>query len=90
MKTVSTLLTTVFPTVGGYSNSQTLALALSKINNEGFQNIQDPLNFSSVIHHTNLDVCKYVPERDMIINTTVIAALVHQIAQIDTRLPRKE
>jgi hypothetical protein len=31
-----------------------------------------------------------LPERDMKINATVIAALVYQIAQLDMRLPRKD
>ena len=56
----------------------------------GFQIIQDPLNYSTITHHTNLDVLEYVPERDMMINATVIAALVYQIAQLDERLPREE
>lgn len=56
----------------------------------GFQIIQDPLNYSTVTHHTNLDALEYVPERDMMINATVIAALVYQIAERDARLPREE
>ncbi len=56
----------------------------------GFQIIQDPLNYSTVTHHTNLDALEYVPERDMMINATVIAALVYQIAQRDLRLPRED
>ncbi|WP_445737785.1 M20/M25/M40 family metallo-hydrolase [Mariniflexile sp.] len=56
----------------------------------GFQIIQDPLNYNTVTHHTNLDVLEYVPERDMMVNATVIAALVYQIAQEDLRLPREE
>ena len=56
----------------------------------GFQIIQDKLNYSTVTHHTNLDALEYVPERDMIINATVIAALVYQIAQEDSRLPRED
>lgn len=55
-----------------------------------FQIIQDPLNYDTVTHHTNMDVLEYVPERDMKINATVIAALVYQIAQLDKLLPRKE
>ena len=55
----------------------------------GFQIIRDPLNYNTVTHHTNLDVLEYVPERDMKINATVIAALVYQIAQFETRLPRE-
>lgn len=56
----------------------------------GFQIIQDELNYNTVTHHTNLDVLEYVPERDMMVNATVIAALVYQIAQLDERLPREE
>ncbi|MBM1104541.1 M20/M25/M40 family metallo-hydrolase [Aurantibacter crassamenti] len=56
----------------------------------GFQIIQDMLNYQTVTHHTNLDALEYVPERDMMINATVIAALVYQIAQRDTRLPRED
>ncbi len=55
-----------------------------------FQIIQDKLNYSTVTHHTNLDALEYVPERDMMINATVIAALVYQIAELDSRLPREE
>jgi hypothetical protein len=56
----------------------------------GFQIIQDPLNYSTVTHHTNLDDLEYVPQRDMMINATVIAALVYQIAERDSRLPRED
>ncbi|GGG57177.1 M20/M25/M40 family metallo-hydrolase [Bizionia arctica] len=56
----------------------------------GFQIIQDPLNYGTVTHHTNLDDLEYVPERDMMINATVIAALVYQIAQRDSMLPRED
>ncbi|MFH6768814.1 M20/M25/M40 family metallo-hydrolase [Gaetbulibacter aquiaggeris] len=55
-----------------------------------FQIIQDELNYSTVTHHTNLDVLEYVPERDMMINATVLASLVYQIAQEDVRLPRED
>ncbi|MDP5229703.1 MAG: M20/M25/M40 family metallo-hydrolase [Cellulophaga sp.] len=56
----------------------------------GFQIIQDELNYSTITHHTNLDVLEYVPKRDMMINATVIAALVYQIAQEEVRLPREK
>ncbi len=56
----------------------------------GFQIIQDGLNYDTVTHHTNLDALEYVPERDMMINATVIAALVYQIAERDSRLPRED
>lgn len=56
----------------------------------GFQIIQDRLNYSTVTHHTNLDALEYVPERDMMINATVIAALVYQIAEREGMMPRKD
>ena len=56
----------------------------------GFQIIQDKLNYSTVTHHTNLDALEYVPKRDMMINATVIAALVYQIAERESRLPRED
>ena len=56
----------------------------------GFQIIQDGLNYSTVTHHTNMDALEYVPERDMMINATVIAALVYQIAELNSRLHRED
>ena len=55
-----------------------------------FQIIQDPLNYNSVTHHTNMDVLEYVPEKDLMINATVLAGLVYQIAQRPEKLPRKK
>ena len=56
----------------------------------GFQIIQDMLNYFTVTHHTNLDALEYVPERDVMVNATVIAALVYQIAERDEMMPREE
>ncbi|WP_339924091.1 M20/M25/M40 family metallo-hydrolase [uncultured Cyclobacterium sp.] len=56
----------------------------------GFQIIQDMLNYFTVTHHTNLDAMEYVPKRDVMINATVIASLVYQIAERDERMPREE
>tara|TARA_R110002124_G_scaffold106139_1_gene257554 strand:+ start:3179 stop:4732 length:1554 start_codon:yes stop_codon:yes gene_type:complete len=56
----------------------------------GFQIIQDMLNYFTVTHHTNLDALEYVPERDVMINATVIAALVYQIAEREEMMPREE
>lgn len=55
-----------------------------------FQIIQDPLNYQSVTHHTNMDVLEYVPEKDLMVNATVLAGLVYQIAQRPEKLPRKK
>lgn len=55
-----------------------------------FQIIQDPLNYISVTHHTNMDVLEYVPEKDLMVNATVLAGLVYQIAQRTEKMPRKQ
>ena len=55
-----------------------------------FQIIQDQLNYESVTHHTNLDVLEYVPEKDLMINATVLAGLVYQISIMDKPLTRKK
>lgn len=55
-----------------------------------FQIIQDKLNYETVTHHTNLDALEYVPEKDLMVNATVLAGLVYQIAMRDQKLPRKK
>jgi hypothetical protein len=55
-----------------------------------FQIIQDKLNYDTVTHHTNLDALEYVPEKDLMVNATVLAGLVYQIAMRDEKLPRKK
>lgn len=59
------------------------------LNIPGFQFIQDPLDYMSAIHHTNVDTYEYVPEGDVKYNALLVAYLVYQIAQQDKMLPRK-
>ena len=54
-----------------------------------FQFIQDPLNYSTVTHHTNLDVYEYAIEDDLKKNAVIIASLVYHVAMRDEMLPRK-
>ncbi|MEO1050992.1 MAG: M20/M25/M40 family metallo-hydrolase [Bacteroidota bacterium] len=54
-----------------------------------FQFIQDPLDYRTAIHHTNMDVYEYVPEKDQLCNAQVIAYLAYQLAQADRIMPRK-
>lgn len=55
-----------------------------------FQFIQDPLDYMTAIHHTNMDVYEYVPPKDQVYNAKLIAYLVYKIAQQDYLLPRKK
>ncbi|MCI4669049.1 MAG: M20/M25/M40 family metallo-hydrolase [Bacteroidia bacterium] len=55
-----------------------------------FQFIQDPLDYMTAIHHTNMDVYEYVPLNDQKYNAKLVAYLAFQIAQEDGQLPRKK
>lgn len=54
-----------------------------------FQFIQDPLDYMSAIHHTNMDVYEYVPPADQRFNAVYVAYLAYQVAQRSELLPRK-
>lgn len=55
-----------------------------------FQFIQDPLDYMTAIHHTNMDVYEYVPSKDQEYNAKLIAYLTYKIAQQEKQLPRKK
>ena len=55
----------------------------------GFQFIQDPVEYGTHSHHTNMDVYDRVQEEDLMRNATIIAAFVYQSANRDELLPRK-
>ncbi len=59
------------------------------LNVPGFQFIQDPLNYDTVTHHTNMDVLEYVIEDDLKINAIIVASLLYNVAMRDEMLPRK-
>lgn len=55
----------------------------------GFQFIQDPLDYNTRVHHTNLDVFESVNEEDLKVNAVIIAAVAYQTAMMNERMPRK-
>ncbi len=54
-----------------------------------FQFIQDPLAYSNVTHHTNLDVLEYVPEKDIMKNAVILAWILYSLAEMNEKVPRK-
>lgn len=54
-----------------------------------FQFIQDPLDYISAIHHTNVDLYEYVPQGDQEFNADLVAYLAIKIANEYDLLPRK-
>jgi len=56
----------------------------------GFQFIQDPVDYNTRTHHTNLDVLEAVNEEDVKVNAMIIAAFAYQTAMRDEKIPRKK
>ena len=55
----------------------------------GFQFIQDPLEYGTHSHHSNMDVYDRLQAEDLMKNATVIAAFVYHAANREELLPRK-
>jgi hypothetical protein len=55
----------------------------------GFQFIQDPLEYFSTTHHSNMDVYDYVPKSDLMQASAILASFVYHAATRDEMLPRK-
>jgi hypothetical protein len=55
----------------------------------GFQFIQDPLDYETLTHHTNMDVYEAVNEDDLKQAAAIVAAFAYHTAMRDERLPRK-
>jgi hypothetical protein len=55
----------------------------------GFQFIQDPIDYSSRTHHTNVDTYEYVIEEDLKVSAVIAASFAYQAAMRDEMLPRK-
>ena len=55
----------------------------------GFQFIQDPMEYNTRTHHTNMDGYDHLQADDLKQAATIIAAFVYNTAQRDEKLPRK-
>lgn len=55
----------------------------------GFQFIQDPLNYETRTHHSNLDVYEEAPPEDLKEDAVIMASFVYDAAMRDQMLPRK-
>jgi carboxypeptidase Q len=64
-------------------------LAFEAVGLPGFQFIQDPVEYDTRTHHSNMDVYERVQEADMKQNAVIVAAFVYQAANRDEKLPRK-
>lgn len=56
----------------------------------GFQFIQDPIEYDTRTHHTNMDTYDHLIPADLKQAATIIASFVYNTAQLDKKIPRKE
>jgi hypothetical protein len=64
-------------------------LSFDAVGLPGFQFIQDPVDYGSRTHHSNMDVYERLVPGDMKHNAAVVAAFVYLTANRDQKLPRK-
>jgi hypothetical protein len=55
----------------------------------GFQFIQDPVEYSTRTHHSNMDTYERIQEEDMRKNAVIVASFVYHAANREQLLPRK-
>ncbi len=77
-------------TVTIQNTNQTDHELFDALNIPAFQFIQDPLNYISAVHHTNMDVVEYVNQDDLRENAVVVAYLIYKVAMRDELLPRRD
>ncbi|MET0300033.1 MAG: M28 family peptidase, partial [Flavitalea sp.] len=63
--------------------------AFDAVNIPGFQFIQDPMEYNTRTHHTNMDGYDHLSADDLKQAATIIAAFVYNTAQREEKLPRK-
>ncbi|MEO9023368.1 MAG: peptidase M28, partial [Ginsengibacter sp.] len=65
-------------------------LGFDAIGLPGFQFIQDPIEYDTRTHHSNMDSYDHLIEDDLKQAATIVAALVYNAAMADQKVPRKE
>jgi carboxypeptidase Q len=64
-------------------------LSFNAVGLPGFQFIQDPIDYETRTHHSNMDVYERVQEADMKQIATIVAAFVYMTANRPDMIPRK-
>jgi len=64
-------------------------LSFDAVGLPGFQFIQDPLDYGTVTHHSNMDVYDHAVAADLMQASAVIATCVYEAATRPDKLPRK-
>ena len=64
-------------------------LSFDAVGLPGFQFIQDPLDYGTVTHHSDMDTYSHAVPEDLMQASAVIATLVYDIANKPEMFPRK-
>jgi carboxypeptidase Q len=65
-------------------------LSFDAVGIPGFQFIQDPIEYSTRTHHTNMDSYDHLVPEDLKQASVIVASFVYHTAMRDEKLPRKE
>lgn len=65
-------------------------LSFDAVGLPGFQFIQDPIEYDTRTHHSNMDSYDHLIEDDLKQAATIVAAFVYDAAMRDQKIPRKE
>ena len=64
-------------------------VAFDEVGLPGFQFIQDPIEYETRTHHTNMDVYERVQEADLKQMAVIVASFAYMAANADQMIPRK-
>jgi hypothetical protein len=64
-------------------------LSFDAVGLPGFQFIQDPVEYRTRTHHSNMDVFERIQREDMMQNAVIVAAFVYHAAMREQMIPRK-
>ena len=76
-------------TITNQSTGGTDHEAFDNVGLPGFQFIQDPLDYSSRLHHTHIDSIDHVVEDDLKQASVIMAAFLYKASMAKERMPRK-
>ena len=65
-------------------------LSFDAVGLPGFQFIQEPIEYGTRTHHSNMDTYDHLIEDDLKSSAAIVAAFVYNAAMRDEKLPRKE
>jgi carboxypeptidase Q len=75
--------------ITGSNTGGTDHLSFDAVGIPAFQFIQDPMDYETRTHHTNMDVYDHLSIEDLKQSATILAAFVYNAAMRDDMLPRK-